>query len=212
MAVVGVLYCSIPFRETYGTQTFKDAESFVSFMQSGMVFNAEENRKYDDNNTENDERPTGRVIQNVQGDDGILYKYVYTVNVDSVGSGNTYYFPEAVYATVTTAQGTNTYVKEDVYNDGNLYASFFRVNTDVTGFIFDNEGDDARVTVYIYNPAYERDLTDWKYLSLFCTFAGIAGIAVVCYLSFEIKSWRVKKLCSTENVSSSELPRVKYPR
>lgn len=204
MAVISTIYCAIPFRERYGTQTFKDAESFVSFMQNGMVFNAEENRQYDRHNTENDEIATGRVIQTVQGDDGISYKYVYTVNIDSIGGGSTYYFPEAVYATVTTEQGMNTYVKEDVYNDGKLYASFFRVNADVTGFIFDTDGDDTNVTAFIYNPAFERDLTEWRYLALFCTFAGFAGAAVVCYVSLVIKSWRVKKLCSTENVSSAE--------
>ncbi|MDE6850449.1 MAG: PrsW family intramembrane metalloprotease [Clostridia bacterium] len=204
MAVIAIVYCSIPFRERYGTQTFKDADSFVSFMQNGMVFNAEENRQYDYENTENDERPTGRVIQTVQGDDGVLYRYVYTVNIDSIGGGSTYYFPEAVYATVTTAQGVNTYVKEDVYNDGRLYASFFRINTDVTGFIFDTDGEDTSVTAFIYNPAFERDLSEWRYLALFCVFAGFAGVAIVCYVSLAIKSWRVKKLCSTENVSSAE--------
>ncbi|MDE7084766.1 MAG: PrsW family intramembrane metalloprotease [Clostridia bacterium] len=204
MAVIAIVYCSIPFRERYGTQTFKDADSFVSFMQNGMVFNAEENRQYDYENTENDERPTGRVIQTVQGEDGVLYRYVYTVNIDSIGGGSTYYFPEAVYATVTTAQGVNTYVKEDVYNDGRLYASFFRINTDVTGFIFDTDGEDTSVTAFIYNPAFERDLSEWRYLALFCVFAGFAGVAIVCYVSLAIKSWRVKKLCSTENVSSAE--------
>ncbi|MCM1437583.1 MAG: PrsW family glutamic-type intramembrane protease [Roseburia sp.] len=205
MAVTGVLYCSIPFRETYGTETFKDADSFVSYMQNGMVFNAEENRAYDERNTENDERPVGRVIQSVADENNanVTYRYVYTVNIDSIYNDVTYYFPEAVYATVSTAQGDNTYVKEDVYNDGKLYASFFRVNEDVTGFIFDGLGDSDEVTVFIYNPAYVRNLRDWKYMSLFCTFAGIVGVAAVCYISLVIKSWRVKK-CSTEIVSSAK--------
>lgn len=206
MAVTGVLYCSIPFRETYGTQTFREPESFVAFMQNGLVFNAEENRPYDEHNTENDEHPVGRVIQNVVDENNadITYKYVYTVNIDSIYNDVTYYFPEAVYATVSTAQGDNTYIKEDLYNDGKLYASFFRVNTDVTGFVFDGLVDSDEVTVFIYNPAFVRDLSDWKYLSLFCTFAALAGAGLVCYISLTIKSWRVKKLCSIKTVSSAE--------
>lgn len=200
MAVVGVLYCSIPFRETYGTQTFKDADSFVSFMQDGMVFNAEENRSFKVGEPAEDVA-LGKV-QTVEKD-GVTYSYLYTVSNDEIG-GITYYYPAAVYATVETDTGIVTYGKEDLYNNGRLYASFFRVNTDVTGFIFDGEGEDAKVTAFIYNPAFVRNLSDWKYLSLFCTFAGIAGVAAICYISLVIKSWRVKKLCSTENVSSAE--------
>ena len=103
---------------------------------------------------------------------------------------------------MTTESGTATYHKEEVYYDGKLYASYFRVNGAVIGSYFERNGE--VVNVITYNPAFERDLTDWKYLSLFCTFAGIAGIAVVCYVSLVIKSWRVKKLCLTENVSSAE--------
>lgn len=199
MAVIGVMYCSIPFRETYGMQVFKDPESFVSFMQDGLVFNAKDNRMYDEN-VETISAGAGRVAQSETGDDGIIYSYFYTENIDVVG-GQTYYYPDTVWATVTTESGTATYHKEDVYYDGKLYASYFRVNGSVIGSYFEQNGD---VNVISYNPAFVRDLSDWKYLSLFCTFAGIAGIAVVCYISFEIKSWRVKKLCLTENVSSAE--------
>ncbi|MDE7086614.1 MAG: PrsW family intramembrane metalloprotease, partial [Clostridia bacterium] len=168
MAVVGVLYCSIPFRETYGTQTFSTKESFIEFMQDGMVFNAEDNRRYDEHNTTGDERPSqGRVVQSVQGENGVIYNYVYTENYD-FASGKNYYFPETVYATVTTEEGTFTYHKEDLYNDGTLYASFFKINSDVTGYFFTPGGN---VTVFINNPAFVRDLSDWKYLSLFVTFA-----------------------------------------
>lgn len=201
MAVTGVLYCSIPFRETYGTERFKDADSFVSFMQDGMEFKGvQPNRQYDEFD-ETEPAGAGRVRQSETGADGVMYSYIYTVNEDTLGGGQTYYFPEAVYATVTTESGTATYHKEEVYYDGKLYASYFRVNDTVIGSYFEQDGD---LNVIIYNPAFVRDLSDWKYLSLFCTFAGIAGIAVVCYISLVIKSWRVKKLCSTENVSSAE--------
>ncbi len=199
MAVVGVMYCSIPFRETYGTQVFKDPESFVSFMQDGMVFSAKENRQYE-SGADSEPAGAGRVRQSETGEDGVLYSYIYTENYDTVG-GQYYYFPETVWATVTTEDGTVTYHREEVYYKGELYASYFLVNGTVIGSYFEQNGD---LNVIIYNPAFVRDLTDWKYLSLFCTFAGIAGVAVVCYISLVIKSWRVKKLCSTENVSSVE--------
>lgn len=200
MAVVGVLYCSLPFRETYGNETFSTPESFILFMQDGMTFNAKANRSYDEHNTENDERPShGRVVQTETGTDGVLYSYVYTENYDSVG-GKYHYYPETVYATVTTDEGEFTYGKEDVYNNGTLYASFFRVNQDVTGYFFERN----KITVFIYNPTFVRDLSDWRYLSLFCVFAGITGASLICYVSLSIKSWRIKKQCLTENASSAE--------
>ena len=200
MAVIGVMYCAIPFRETYGTQEFKDSESFISFMQSGMEFDGlKKNRPYDED-SKTEPAGSGRVVQSETGDDGVIYSYFYTENIDGVG-GQTYYYPETVYATVVTESGTVTYHKEDVYYKGELYASYFLVNNTVIGTYFEQNGD---LNVIIYNPAFVRDLGDWKYLSLFCVFAGIAGVAAVCYISLEIKSWRVKKLCSTENASSAE--------
>lgn len=196
MAVVSVIYCSIPFRETYGSEVFTDAKEFISFMQDGMEFNADRNRPYDDKNTENDETSAGRVTQPVRDGD-FVYRYVYTINDDSKFSGNIYYFLEAVYATVD-ATGDN-YVKEDVYNEGKLYASFFRVNASVSGYNFRRNGD---VEVFVYNPDFVRDYSDPRYLALFATFGGIFGVSAICYISLVIKSRRVKKLCSTETVSS----------
>lgn len=196
MAVTGVLYCSIPFRETYGTQSFKDSESFVSFMQNGLVFDYEENRSFDpDPNVTT--VPSGEyVIQYVTAEDGFVYGYMYLPKYDPVGDTN-YYYPYAVSVYIDGV----SYMKEDVYNDGIHYASFFRLNNGVTGYNFRSDGD---ISVFIYNPGYERDLSEWRYLTLFCIFAGITGVGLTCYIAFLIKSWRVKKLCSTENVSSAE--------
>ncbi|MDE5788973.1 MAG: PrsW family intramembrane metalloprotease [Clostridia bacterium] len=199
MAIIAICYCSLPFRETYGTQTFKDAESFVSFMQNDLVFDAKENRRFDEHANTYPTPVPDRVVQR-ETDGSVTYNYEYTVSYDTV-SQRDYYFPVAVSATVTTNEGVNTYYKEDLYNDGKLYASFFRINSSVTGYNFRRNGE---VEVFIYNPAFVRDLSDWKYLSLFCTFAAILGSSAVCYISLFIKSWRVKKLCSTENVSSAE--------
>lgn len=203
MAIIAVCYCSIPFRETYGTQVFSDPEQFVYFMQDGREMKATENRPYNSRQQNSSETvENGVVTRAVQSETvgSVTYNYEYTLSHDAV-SGNDYYFPVSVSATVSTDGGINTYFKEDLYNDGKLYASFFRVNNEVTGFNFQSDG---AVTVFIYNPNFVRDLGDWKYLSLFCVFAAILGSSTVCYISLLIKSWRVKKLCSTENASSAE--------
>lgn len=201
MAVIGVMYCSLPFRETYGTQTFKDKDSFVTFMQSGLKFDdCKENRQFVDGYENTEPAGVGRVVQSETGADGIIYSYVYTENIDPVG-GQTYYFPETVYATVTTQTGTVSYHKEDLYYKGEHYASYFLVDNTVIGTYFEQNGD---LNVITYNPAFVRDLSDWKYLSLFCSFSAIAGSALVIYTALVIKSWRVKKQCTTENVSSAE--------
>ena len=197
MSVISIIFCSIPFRETYGTQSFYDPQEFIEFMQDGVKFKAENNRQYDENAASFSYGTEGKIRQEVV-DGNIVYNYVYTVNVDSF-SGKTYYFPAEVYAIVSTTEGSIPYFKEDVYDDGKLYASFFRVRQDVTGYYFEPNGE--QITVILYNPAFERDLSDWKYLSLFVTFAAIFGAATITSVSLYIKSWRVKK-CLTENASS----------
>ena len=206
MAIIAICYCSIPFRETYGSEVFTNSEEFRIFMQEGIEFNYNDNRQYDDSATTiSDPEIADRVFQ-IEYNDGIEYRYIYTKNRDDY-SQKYYYFPVTVWAIVGEDSeyykegNANVYYKEDVYNDGKLYASFFRVNGSVTGYNFRRNGD---VEVFIYNPAFVRDLSDWKYLSLFCTFAGLFGISAVCYISLFIKSWRVKKLCSTENASFAE--------
>lgn len=203
MAVIGVMYCSLPFRETYGTQTFKDAESFELFMQNGRKFDVKDNRPYDEyldnsSTTVVDDVLVKVVQTEVYGE--VKYNYEYTVSYDFVSQKN-YYFPAQVWVTLTTDTGENSYFKNDVYDkEGKLYASYFAINEDVTGFNF----YDGEMTVITYNPAFVRDLSDWKYLSLFCSFSAIAGSALVIYTALVIKSWRVKKQCTTENVSSAE--------
>lgn len=195
MAVISVLYCSLPFRETYGAQSFRDSDSFVAFMQNGVEFEYDENRGYDPNA---ESVPSGEyVIQLVTGGDGYTYGYMYLPRYDDVLE-TFYYFPYSISVYIDGV----AHAKEDVYDDGLLYASFFRLRTDVTGFYFEPTRDE--ITVILYNPAFERDLSDWKYLSLFCAFSAITGGALIIYAALVIKSWKVKKLCTTNNVSSAE--------
>lgn len=206
MAVVSVVYCSIPFRETYGTQTFTDAESFVLFMQDGLEFQIDGNRAYNSHDTAGNKEEvrvdgvlTG-VTQTVVVD-GVTYDYRYSAIYDAV-SDKYHYLLSSVDVEVRSAEGAYiTYVKEDLYNNGRLYASFFRINTSVTGFNFESNGD---ITVFIYDANFVRDLSEPRYVALFSTFAAVFGVSLICYIGLEIKSRRVKKLCSTTTASSAK--------
>jgi len=206
MAVISVIYCSIPFRETYGTETFSEAEKFVLFMQDGKEFEIEEDRAYNSHDTAGDKDRTEvdgvltGVTQTVVGD-GVKYDYRYNVVYDDVSLKH-YYFLSSVSVEVKSAEGAYiTYNKEDVYRDGRLYASFFRINRNVTGFNFESNGD---ITVFIYDANFVRDLSEPRYVALFYTFAGVFGVSLICYIGLTIKSRRVKKLCSTTNASFAE--------
>ena len=208
MAVAAVIYCTVPFQETYGTKEFTSPESFVLFMQDGRIFKYEENRAFDAHGEITDEwRVNGELVKVTQqvkdtANDDVTYNYVYTVSHDETpGYERDYYFLNSVYITIDSEWGESAIYREEVYNNGLLYESFFRVRTDVTGFMFDQSGD---ISVIIYNPAFEMDLSDWKYLSLFIVFATTIGVALICGCALQIKSWRVKKQCSITDVSSAE--------
>ncbi len=200
MAIIADCYCAVPFRERYGTAIFYDPQSFVYYMQDGAELNAND-RSYDYADSANDTISGEYAVQSesataqIKGKEcAVTYEYWY------YGSLKKYLYKVAVK--IDDGNGEQTYIREDVYNGGELYASFFRLTDDVvTGYNFDRLGN---ITVFIYDADYVRDLTDMRYLWLFCTFGGIVGAAEVCYVSLKIKSWRVKKLCSTNNASSAE--------
>lgn len=202
MAVIAVIYCAIPFRETYGTQTFENSENFVAFMHNGMELNTED-RLYDytmgySSYTEENGVLVKVVQQEVSGE--ITYNYEYTVSYDFV-SDKYYYYPARIWITIETPTGQNSFFRNEIRDKkGELWATYFAVNGDVTGYNFRDE----EMTVITYNPAFERDLTEWRYLALFCALAAISGAAITCYVSLVIKARRVKKLCTTKDVSSAE--------
>lgn len=200
MAVIADIYCSIPFRERYGTATFGDPESFISYMQDGADLNAGD-RDYDYADSANDTVEGEYTVQTVGGAATINGREC-TVEYTYKYYGGVRKYLHEVSVSIDDGTYRNTYFREQVYNKGELYASFFRLTDDeVTGWNFDRLGD---ITVFIYDADYVRDLTDMRYLWLFCTFAAIVGAASVCYISLKIKSWRVKKLCSTDNASSAK--------
>ena len=205
MAVVSVIYCSIPFRETYGTETFSEPKEFVLFMQNGMEFKVEENRPYNSHDTVGDKDKTEvdgvltSVTQTVVVE-GVPYDYRYNVFYDTVDD-RYHYMLSSIAVQVKINGAYIKYIKEDLYHGGKLYASFFRINGDVTGFNFESDGD---ITVFIYDANFVRDLSEPRYVALFATFAGTFGASLICYIALEIKSRRVKKLCSTTTASSAE--------
>lgn len=206
LAIISVIYCSIPYCETYGTQEFKKAEDFVAFMQDGYVFTIDNNRAYNSHdvagNTD-ETRVNGVVTQITQTvlDEEVKYYYRYNVAHDDI-SGRDYYLLADVSVEVRSGEGAYVrYFKEDVYYGGKLYASFFHINGNVTGYNFDSDGD---VTVFIYDATYVREWNSPEYIALFSTFMAVTFVSAVCYIGLTIKSRRVKKLCSTKNVSSAQ--------
>lgn len=198
MAIIACFYCAIPFRERYGTQVFYTPQEFVVFMQDGIELDISE-RDYDNSISANDYISGEYVIQSVNSTvtiDGeqcaVTYEYWY------YGSVRKYVYKTAVK--IDKDGFTNTYYKEDIYNNGEFYASFFRLTDEVvTGYNFNSRGD---ITVFTYDADYVRDLTDSRYTWLFYTFLALTSGAAICYVSLKIKSRRVKKLCSTKDVSS----------
>lgn len=197
MAIIACFYCAVPFRERYGTEIFYSPESFVEFMQDGAELSAAD-RLYDSSMSANDMLSGEYTVQRVTstavvgGEEcAVTYEYWY------YGSTRKYLYN----ISVTIGNGTPCF-KEDIYNNGELYASFFRL-TDavVTGYNFDSRGN---ITVFIYDADYARDLSDPRYTWLFYTFGALTGAAAVCYIALRIKSWRVKKQCSMTSVSSAE--------
>lgn len=192
MAVIAIIYCSVPFRETYGTQTFSDSHSFVYFMQSGREYVYDPDRQYSPDGAEDqtvieEDGVVVRVIQRVAGD-GCTFNYTYNAAYDEV-SGNYYYFAASDIS--LTVDGI-TYFKEDIYDHGVLYAAFFRVNNsvEVTGY---NINSDGSITVFIYDADYVRDWSQPRYVILFSVFASIVAAAAISYVALRIKAWRVKK-------------------
>lgn len=206
MAVISIIYCSIPFRETYGTETFTSAKQFVLYMQDNYEFEIDNDRAYNSHDTAGDKDKTSvdgiltSVTQTVKKGD-VTYNYRYNAVYDAI-SEKYHYLLSDVTVQVKSEEGAYiTYVKEDVYNDGKLYASFFRINQDVTGFNFSSNGD---ITVFVYDANFVRDLGEPRYVALFATFAGVFGVSLICYIGLAIKSRRVKKLCSTQAASSAQ--------
>lgn len=209
MAVIAVIYCSIPFRETYGTETFTSPESFIEFMQDGVELNAKTKRAYVTADSANDILRGEYVVQcesesaTIHGREcNLTYEYWYSGTYDSV-SGKDYHYLYTVGVKISDGISENTYMQESIYtSNGELYANYFRLTESVvTGYNFESNGD---ITAFIYDADFVRDYNDVKYLWLFCTFAALFGVSAICYVSLRIKSWRVKKQCSTENVSSAK--------
>lgn len=219
MAVVGIIYCSIPFQETYGTKKFKNSEAFVEYMQDGHKIDAEQdkisNRTYDPGVDGNEFNPNDEVkkVDDVGSNgerriqrevvDGYTFVYEYYTNYDKHMDRN-YFSLASVKVEIEGIQ----YLKEDFFYGGELYASLFRLTkSEVTGINISatDRTDDVKerdVTIFVYDPTFVRNLTDWEYASFFIALGVIAAASSICAISFKLKSWRVKKLCQSKTASS----------
>ncbi len=189
MAVVAVIYCSVPFRESVYMQAFGDSQSFVEYVQEGLELPVLENRPYDaDLGNYSEERVDGELVSVVQKVNYGGYDFYYTYNCNPFGGQ--YYLTDNIAVELTRGGLTYTVMREKLFNAGELYASFFRVKNDVTGFYFTEKGD---VVAVVYDASFKRDLSQPQYTALFYTFAAIGGCSVTAFVIFNIKARRVKK-------------------
>ena len=202
MSLAAIFYCAVPFRETYGTQSFDSAQSFVLFMQDGHDYSADPDRPYDESISDADRtvEEDGRIVSVIQTveEDGATYSYTYAATYDEESEKYYYFTPSLITVTVDGM----SYILEQIYDHGELYASFFRINgeVEVTGYNLERDGG---ITVFIYDADFVRDLSEPRYTILFILFAAIFAASVITYVALRIKAWRVKK-CLTNNVSSAK--------
>lgn len=191
MAVLAIIYCSIPFRETYYAQTFTVKADFVNFMQSGYELSDDFTRKYDPAIENFSTQTTNGVVTSVtQKVDVGDYNYYYEYTV--AGDGNiAIYLLNNVSVELEINGVTSRYFAEDIYKlDGMPYATYFRVRSDVTGINVAPAGNE--VTAIIYDPSFEFDYSQPQYVVLFATLGGLAGISLGLYVMFYILSRRKK--------------------
>ncbi len=191
MALIAVIYCSVPFRETYYSQTFYDSAQFVSFMQGGRELSRNFSRPYDELAGNEEENRTDGVLTSVTQvvcEDGLNYYYTYTVAGDE---NVTLYLNDTVSVELTINGVTSRYFREDAYTlDGRIYASYFRVRSDVTGYTVSADG--SSVTVIMYDPAFRFDYSQPQYLALFAVLGAMAALSVGLYVIFYILARRKK--------------------
>ncbi len=189
MAVIAIIYCSIPFRETYYAQTFSDKDEFISFMQADYQLEHNFDREYDENGTDTESQRTDGVLTSVTQVEevgGYTYYYKYTV----AGDGNvTIYLLEDISVELSINGVLSRYFKEDIYNlNGTLYASFFHVRSDVSGMTVSSDG--REITAILYNPSFEFDYSQPQYVALFATLGGLAAMSLGLYVIFDILARR----------------------
>ncbi|MGN0813913.1 MAG: PrsW family glutamic-type intramembrane protease [Candidatus Coproplasma sp.] len=196
MAVVAIIYCAIPFREAYYAQNFEDSQSFIEFMHDGYDLTVDTDRPFDrspsaDNSVRREDDVVYQIVQSVTDGDAV---YRYTYNVAGDGTVN-FYFLDGISVVLTTETGRYEFFKEDLYYGGKLYASFFRVRQDITGFnVLSNGG----ISVVIHDENFVRDLSQPQYAALFYYFGGVAAAALVLYGAFYAKSVSVRRKNSKE--------------
>ena len=125
-------------------------------------------------------------MQSVSDGDAV-YRYTYNVAGDGTVS---FYFLDSISVVLTTETGQYEFFKEDLYSGGKLYASFFRVRQDITGF---NVLSDGGISVIIHDENFVRDLSQPRYAALFYYFGGVAAASLILYGVFYAKAVSVKR-------------------
>ncbi len=188
MAVIAVIYCAIPFKESSFTTDFYSPEQLIAYMQCDLPLTIDETRQYDRYaGIVEEESGGGFVVQKERSGDYDYY-YKYSV-VRTPATENEFYFLTEISVDVNDGTGAYRYFKEDLYSEGYRYASFFRIRGNVTGFTFRY----GWVTVYEDNPGFEMDLLQPQYMTLFIVFGACAAAGFISYAGCMIASSVTKK-------------------
>ena len=187
MAVIAIIYCTFPFRETYYPHTFTDKKEFISFMQCGYELSDDFTRGYDPALGNYEEQSTGNTLTSVtqRVEEGeYFYYYEYTV----AGSGESaVYLLNTVSVELRINGVSSRYFMETAYDmPGRLYASYFHIRSDISGYNISADGNE--ITVIEYNPLFEFDYSQPQYVALFGSLGSLAAISLGLYVMFYVKS------------------------
>ena len=190
MAVIAIIYCSLPFRETYYAQSFSSPEDFVAFMQCDLPLTDRFEREYDPSAAVCEDEVVSGVLTSVTQCVNIRgYEYYYKYSVYTL-SGESAYILSSVGVEITQGGVTARRFAESVYDrEGNLYARYFRVRTDVSGV---NMSNDGVATAILYDSSFTYDYSRPRYVVLFVALGVFAAASLVLYIKFYIQARRLK--------------------
>ena len=190
MAVIAIIYCSLPFRETYYAQSFSSPEDFVAFMQCDLPLSDRFEREYDPSAAVCEDEVVSGVLTSVTQCVNIRgYEYYYKYSVYTL-SGESAYILSSVGVEITQGGVTARRFAESVYDrEGNLYARYFRVRTDVSGV---NMSNDGVATAILYDSSFTYDYSRPRYVVLFVALGVFAAASLVLYIKFYIQARRLK--------------------
>ena len=191
MAVISIGCCLDPSLGRYRTYTFSSPQSFVEFMQEGYDLVAPYEREYDpsagDYSVTTVDGVITAVTQRVMFEEGGEW-YYFNYSVLSIGDGVRYML-SACSVELEVGGLTRRYFAEDAYNtDGTLYASYFRVRSDVSGVLAERKG--GSISVIVYDPDARPDIMYPSVATLTGCLAAASAASLVLFSYYYVRARR----------------------